>query len=67
GIIAAQLASYGCTTGPALEGSLSVSQAMGGTPTPDLAKKLGESYAVLENRLKPFLAAGWGMERSKQL
>jgi 2-methylcitrate dehydratase PrpD len=54
GIIAAQLASYGCTTGPALEGSLSVSQAMGGTPTPDLAEKLGESYAVLENRLKPF-------------
>ena len=54
GVFAAQLALYGCTTGPALEGSLSVSHAMGGTPTPDLAQKLGESYAVLENRLKPF-------------
>jgi 2-methylcitrate dehydratase PrpD len=54
GVFAAQLALRGCTSGPALEGSLSVSQAMGGTPTPDLAKKLGESYAVLENRLKPF-------------
>jgi 2-methylcitrate dehydratase PrpD len=54
GVFAAQLALRGCTTGPALEGSLSVSQAMGGTPTPDLAEKLGESYAVLENRLKPF-------------
>jgi len=54
GVFAAQLALRGCTTGPALEGSLSVSHAMGGTPTPDLAQKLGESYAVLENRLKPF-------------
>ena len=54
GVFAAQLALYGCTTGPALEGSLSVSHAMGGTPTPDLAEKLGESYAVMENRLKPF-------------
>jgi len=54
GVFAAQLALRGCTTGPALEGSLSVSQAMGGTATPDLAQKLGESYAVLENRLKPF-------------
>ena len=53
GVFAAQLALRGCTTGPALEGSLSVSHAMGGTPTPDLAQKLGESYAVLENRLKP--------------
>jgi len=54
GVFAAQLALRGCTSGPALEGSLSVSQAMGGTPTPDLAEKLGESYAVLDNRLKPF-------------
>jgi 2-methylcitrate dehydratase PrpD len=54
GLFAAQLALRGCTTGPALEGSLSVSHAMGGTATPDLAQKLGESYAVLENRLKPF-------------
>jgi 2-methylcitrate dehydratase PrpD len=54
GVFAAQLALYGCTTGPALEGSLSVSHAMGGTPTPDLAQKLGEPYAVVENRLKPF-------------
>jgi 2-methylcitrate dehydratase PrpD len=54
GVFAAQLASYGCTSGPALEGSLSVSHAMGGALTPDLGQKLGESYAVLENRLKPF-------------
>jgi 2-methylcitrate dehydratase PrpD len=54
GIFAAQLASRGCTTGPALEGSLSVSQAMGGTPTPDLAKNLGNPYGILTNRLKPF-------------
>ena len=40
GVFAAQLALRGCTTGPALEGSLSVSHAMGGTPTPDLAQKL---------------------------
>lgn len=54
GIFAAQLAARGCTTGPALEGSLSVSQAMGGTPTPDLAENLGNPYGILTNRLKPF-------------
>ena len=54
GLFAAQLAVRGCTTGPALEGPLSLSQAMGGTPTPDLARGLGQSYAVGENRLKPF-------------
>lgn len=54
GIFAAQLASRGCTTGPALEGPLSVSQAMGGTPTPDLAQNLGNPYHILANRLKPF-------------
>lgn len=54
GIFAAQLAARGCTTGPALEGSLSVSQAMGGTPTPDLAGNLGNPYGILTNRLKPF-------------
>jgi len=54
GLFAAQLAARGCTTGPALEGPLSLSHAMGGTPTPDWANQLGESYAVLENRLKPF-------------
>ena len=54
GLFAAQLAARGCTVGPALEGPLSVSQAMGGTPTPDLAQRLGESYAVVDNRLKPF-------------
>jgi 2-methylcitrate dehydratase PrpD len=54
GVIAAQLAQRGCTVGPALEGPLSLSQAMGGASTPDFAKKLGQSYAVLENRLKPF-------------
>ena len=54
GLFAAQLAVRGCTTGPALEGPLSLSQAMGGTATPDLAQNLGESYAVVENRLKPF-------------
>jgi len=54
GIFAAQLALRGCTTGPALEGSLSVSQAMGGTPTPDLATNLGNPYGILTNRLKPF-------------
>jgi 2-methylcitrate dehydratase PrpD len=54
GIFAAELAARGCTTGPALEGSLSVTQAMGGTPTPDLAQNLGNPYAILSNRLKPF-------------
>jgi len=54
GIFAAQLALRGCTTGPALEGSLSVSQAMGGTPTPNLAQNLGNPYGILTNRLKPF-------------
>lgn len=54
GIYAAQLALRGCTTGPALEGALSVSQAMGGTPTPDLAENLGNPYGILTNRLKPF-------------
>ncbi len=43
GIFAAQLAARGCTTGPALEGPLSVSQAMGGTPTPNLAAKFWQS------------------------
>ena len=33
---------------------MSVSQAMGGSANPELAHRLGESYAVLENRLKPF-------------
>jgi 2-methylcitrate dehydratase PrpD len=54
GIFAAQLAARGCTTGPALEGPLSVSQAMGGTPTPNLAQDLGNPYNILANRLKPF-------------
>ena len=54
GIFAAQLASRGCTTGPALEGPLSVSQAMGGTPTPNLAQNFGSPYNILTNRLKPF-------------
>jgi 2-methylcitrate dehydratase PrpD len=54
GLFAAQLAMRGCTTGPALEGALSVSQAMGGTPNPDLAGGLGRSYAIMDNRLKPF-------------
>ena len=54
GIFAAQLAARGCTTGPALEGSLSVTQAMGGTPTPNLAENLGNPYGILTNRLKPF-------------
>ncbi len=54
GILSAQLAALGCTTGPALEGSLSVSQAMGGTPSPDLAQNLGNPYGILANRLKPF-------------
>jgi 2-methylcitrate dehydratase PrpD len=54
GLFAAQLATRGCTTGPALEGPLSVSQAMGGIPTPDLAGGLGRSYAIVDNRLKPF-------------
>jgi len=53
GLFAAQMALRGCSTGPALEGPLSLSQAMGGEATPDLAQNLGE-YAVLENRLKPF-------------
>ena len=54
GIFAAQLAARGCTTGPALEGPLSVSQAMGGTPTPNLAENFGDPYNILANRLKPF-------------
>jgi 2-methylcitrate dehydratase PrpD len=54
GIFAAQLAARGCTSGPALEGSLSVTQAMGGTPAPNLAQNLGDPYAILGNRLKPF-------------
>jgi 2-methylcitrate dehydratase PrpD len=54
GIFAAQLAARGCTTGPALEGPLSVSHAMGGTPAPNLAGNLGDPYAILTNRLKPF-------------
>jgi 2-methylcitrate dehydratase PrpD len=54
GIFATQLAARGCTTGPALEGSLSVCQAMGGTPAPNLAQNLGNPYNILANRLKPF-------------
>ena len=54
GLFSAQLALRGCTTGPALEGVMSVSQAMGGSANPELAHRLGESYAVLGNRLKPF-------------
>jgi len=54
GIFAAELAARGCTTGPALEGPLSVCQAMGGTPTPDLTQNLGNPYAIINNRLKPF-------------
>jgi 2-methylcitrate dehydratase PrpD len=54
GILAAQLAALGCTSGAALEGPLSVCQAMGGTPTPNLAQDLGNPYNILANRLKPF-------------
>jgi 2-methylcitrate dehydratase PrpD len=54
GLFAAQLAQRGCTSGPALEGPLSLAQAMGGEQNPNLTKDLGESYAILENRLKPF-------------
>jgi 2-methylcitrate dehydratase PrpD len=54
GLFAAQLAKRGCTSGPALEGPSSLARAMGGEADFDLTKNLGQSYAILENRLKPF-------------
>ncbi len=54
GLFASQLAQRGCTSGPALEGPLSIAQAMGGEQNPNLTENLGGSCAILENRLKPF-------------
>jgi 2-methylcitrate dehydratase PrpD len=59
GLFAAQLAKRGCTSGPALEGPMSLARAMGGEPNPDLTRGLGLSYAILENRLKPFPSGRW--------
>ena len=54
GYYAAELAFYGCTAGPALEGPRSVFHAMGAAQTPALVDDLGRSWAILNNRLKPF-------------
>ena len=54
GYYAVKLALNGCTTGPALEGPRSVFRAMGAEESPPLAKDLGRSWAIFNNRLKPF-------------